>query len=479
MSMQEFNQAFKKIQQAFDEARFADLLEHVDHAIELGKLSNERYAVAKLFNLKVDSYMYIDLPARAHETLTEFHLFIEQYETVEGAIWFHLCAANLWAGGSSAVDGIVSRHVEKALAYGTQTTDPNLKRRVYGTMSTYLMNIREYERACDYLELAFFYAQLVVEQEPEKESLIYSTVIDLIYLNTMLKRYDIAKSVNAFVYEKIELLNGYQEGIIIQNYGYLLMQQGQYDKAIEEFQKLAAYTDDFKDTSLKAIAFQYMCECMENIDHPDLVQMLKMQVKVLNDLLDERETEYAIEAETKIQQNHFLRKASIDALTDVYNRTYFDTEAQKLLSQLDGSTYALLAMIDLDFFKQINDQYGHLVGDEALATVGSGLKTFALQQQALVARYGGDEFLLICTNADRKRLERLAQAIHSGLSALTVEADEQLLSLSFSIGVTIVKEPAHLNDVLKQADEALYYIKNSGRGHYAFYDQLLEKTYLK
>ncbi|MEK4425089.1 GGDEF domain-containing protein [Solibacillus sp. FSL K6-1523] len=479
MTMQDFNQAFNTIEQAFDEARFADVLEHMEGAIELGILENERFAVAKLFDLKINSYMFIDLPARGHDTLTEFHTFIEQYETVEGAIWFHLCAANLWANGSSAVDGIVERHVKKALAYGAQTADPNLKRRVYGTTATYLMNIGEYERACDYLELAFFYAQLVAEQEPQKESLIYSTVIDLIYLNTMLKRYDIAKSVNAFVYNKIDLLSGRQKGVIIQNYGFLLMQQGQDDKAIEEFQKLAAYTDEFKDTSLKAIAYQYMCECMENIAHPDLVEMLKIQVKVLNDLLDERETEYALEVETKIQQTQFLKKASTDVLTDVYNRAYFDAEAQKLLSQLDGSTYALLAMIDLDFFKQINDQHGHLVGDEALATVGSGLKTFALQQQALVARYGGDEFLLICTNSDQKLLERFAQAIHSGLSALTVEADEQLLALGFSVGVTIVKEPAQLNDVLKQADEALYYIKNNGRGHYAFYNQLPEVTYLK
>ncbi|MEG0260940.1 MAG: GGDEF domain-containing protein [Lysinibacillus sp.] len=217
---------------------------------------------------------------------------------------------------------------------------------------------------------------------------------------------------------------------------------------------------------------------MEEMNHPDLVQMLKMQVKVLNDLLDERETEYALEVETKIQHNHYLRKASIDVLTDVYNRTHFDTEAQNILSQLDGSTYALLlAMIDLDFFKQINDQYGHLVGDEALVTVGSGLKTFAQQQQAIVARYGGDEFLLICTNTNRNLLERFAQAIHSGLSALTVEADEQLMPLSFSIGVTIVKEPMPSNDVLKQADKALYHIKNNGRGHYAFYQQLKEKSY--
>ncbi|MEG0260939.1 MAG: hypothetical protein RR651_13805 [Lysinibacillus sp.] len=198
--------------------------------------------------------MFIDLPARAHDTLTEFHVFIEQYEAIEGAIWFHLCTANLWANGSSAVDGILYRHVEKALAYGAQTADPNLKRRVYGTMATYLTNIGEYESACDYLELAFFYAQLVVEQEPKQEFLIYSTVIDLIYLNTMLKRYHIAKSVNAFVYDKMELLSGYQKGLVIQNFGYLLMQQGQYEQAIEEFQKLAVYTDEFKDTSLKAIA---------------------------------------------------------------------------------------------------------------------------------------------------------------------------------------------------------------------------------
>lgn len=472
MTIKEFNDAFTNIQFTFTNGQYTNVLEQIDHVIELGKVDNERFAVAKLYDIKIDCYMCIELPSRAHDTLTEFHMFIEQYGTVESAIWFHICAVNLWGSGSPAVDGIVHRHVIKALAYSAQTDDPNLKRRVYGTMATYLMNVGEYERACDYLELAFFYAQLVVEQNPSQKSLIYSTVIDLIYLNTMLKRYEIAKNVNAFVYHKMDELTDYQKGLVIQNFGYLLMQQENYEEAIAEFQRLALYTDEFKDISLKAIAYQYMCECMEKINHPDLVQMLKVQVKVLNDLLDERETEYALEAETKIQQNHFLRKASIDVLTDVYNRTYFETEAQKILSQLDGTTYALIAMIDLDFFKQINDTHGHLVGDDALITVGLGLKTFALQKKAIVARYGGDEFLLICTSKDRQRLENFAQTVHSGLSSLSVETDTHLMPLSFSIGMTLVKEPAHLKTVLKQADQALYHIKNNGRGHFIFYNQL-------
>ncbi|WP_107841285.1 GGDEF domain-containing protein [Metasolibacillus meyeri] len=457
------------IQSAFNDKKYKDVLEQVNVAIDLAKSHNERFIVAKLYDIKINSYMFIGLPARAHETLTEFHSFIEQYGTVESAIWFHLCAVNLWESGSSAIDGIVYRHVKKALAYGTQTTDPNLKRRVYGTMSSYLMNIGEYERSCDYLELAFFYAQLTVEQKQAKESLIYSMMVDLVYLNTVLERFSIAENINNVVYQHMDDMSSYQKGIILQNCGYLFMQQGNYERAIEEFQQLALYTDTFKDTSLKAIAYQYMCECMEKINHPDLIKMFKMQVKVLNDLLDERETEHALEAEMNIQRNQILHQTSMDALTDIYNRKYFELEAAKILQHLDKSAYTLLAIIDLDYFKQINDTYGHLIGDEALKTVGSRLKTFALQKKAIVGRYGGDEFLLICSNKNRRRLEGFAETLHRDLSLLTVENDSNIIHLSFSIGLTLTNRLDSLKPLLHQADEALYSVKKNGRGHFAFY----------
>lgn len=460
---------FSNIQRAFNDKKYKEVVVQVDTAIDSAKSHNERFIVAKLYDMKVKSYRWIDLPAQAHETLTEFHSFIEQYKTVESAIWFHLCAVNLWESGSSSIDSIVHRHVKKALNYGAQTTDPNLKRRVYGTMSSYLMNVGEYERACDYLELAFFYAQLTVEQGQAEESVVYSMMVDLVYLNTVLKRFSIANSINAVVYQHMDAMSSYQKGVILQNCGYLLMKQGDYARAIEEFQLLALYTDTFKDTSLKAIAYQYMCECMEKINHPDLIEMFKMQVKVLNDLLDEQETAHALETEMNIQRNQILHETSIDPLTDVYNRKYFETAANKILQQLDASTYTLLAIIDLDYFKQINDTYGHLIGDEALKTVGARLKTFALQKKAIVARYGGDEFLLICSSKERERLEDFAETLHRGLSALTVENDNTIVHLSFSIGLTIVNAAEPLSALLQQADTALYDVKKNGRGHFTFY----------
>ncbi|WPK13342.1 GGDEF domain-containing protein [Lysinibacillus louembei] len=208
---------------------------------------------------------------------------------------------------------------------------------------------------------------------------------------------------------------------------------------------------------------------MEKINHPDLIEMFKMQVKVLNDLLDEQETAHALEAEMNIQRNQILHETSIDPLTDVYNRKYFETAANKILQQLDASIYTLLAIIDLDYFKQINDTYGHLIGDEALKTVGARLKTFALQKKAIVARYGGDEFLLICSSKERERLEDFAETLHRGLSALTVENDNTIVHLSFSIGLTIVNAAEPLSALLQQADTALYDVKKNGRGHFTFY----------
>ncbi len=100
--------------------------------------------------------------------------------------------------------------------------------------------------------------------------------------------------------------------------------------------------------------------------------------------------------------------------------------------------------------------------------IGSRLKTFALQKKAIVARYVGDEFLLICSNK-KKRLEGFAETLHRDLSALTVENDNYMINLSFSIGLTLVNEADSLKSLLQQADEALYIVKKNGRGHFTFY----------
>lgn len=462
--------SYEQIQHMFNAGHYTAVLEQIDDAIHIAKQHNERLTVAKYYDMKVDCYKFIQLPTRAHETLTEFHQFIEQFGTTESAIWFHICAISLWENGSVAVDDIIQRHIAKLSTYVHQTDDVNLKRRIYGTTATHYMNLQQFEQAIDYLELAFLYAQLTVEQQSERDTLQYSTIIDLVYLNTMLGRFAIAERVNEVVYTHLASFSGYQQGLVLQNYGYLLMQQGKFEAAIIEFSKLVEHTDHYVDTSLKAIAYQYMCECMEAIEHPDLVMMLKQQIKVLNDLIDEGQAALALDAEEKIQHNSFMKKSSIDSLTNVFTRAYFEECATRMFAERQPNETLAFGIIDVDYFKKINDTYGHLAGDEALLQVGRYLQEFMLRQQAIVCRYGGDEFLILFTTISAEEAEAKVQQLYAELNMLTVQTANRLIDLSFSLGfVTIHNDAIAVPQAIQYADEALYEVKRNGRSNYAFY----------
>lgn len=473
MSQLTVHSTFEQVQQNFNDQQYSKVLEIIDATISQAKQQDERMLIAKLFEIKINCYKCISLPEYAHKTLTEFHEFIERFGTLESTIWFHLTAVNLWENGSVAVDAIIERHIKELSSYVFQTEDAYLKRRIYGTIASHSMNLQNFEQAIDYLELAFLYAQISAEQNDAYKLFEYSTIIDLVYLNTVLGRFSIAHLVNDIVYEHIERFSGYQKGLVMQNYGYLLMQQGHYEQAIEEFEKLIAHTDHYHDTSLRAIAYQYMCECMEQTNHPLFVPMLKKQIQALNDLIDEGHAALALETEAKIQHNSFVKKSSVDSLTNVYTRAYFEEQVASLLANSSTHEIAALGIIDLDYFKQINDVHGHLTGDRALQQVGGYLQKLTLTQNAMACRYGGDEFLICFTGHSIEELEQTAQRLYNELHTQQIGVmNQQSIDLSFSIGFVALPTFTTLHEAIQQADAALYYVKKNGRRNYAFYHSL-------
>ena len=123
-----------------------------------------------------------------------------------------------------------------------------------------------------------------------------------------------------------------------------------------------------------------------------------------------------------------------------------------------------VAMLDLDRFKQINDSYGHLCGDEVLATVGDGL-TQVLRAADVKCRYGGDEFLLILPETPLRGAEELGDCLAKDLSRRALTFHGAHVSFAVSVGVTsALASDADAATVISRADEALYRAKTSGRG---------------
>lgn len=153
-----------------------------------------------------------------------------------------------------------------------------------------------------------------------------------------------------------------------------------------------------------------------------------------------------------------------DSLTQVYSRRYF---LEKLEEEINRSKKFKLSfsflMVDIDYFKNINDNYGHLVGDVILREVAKLIKD-SIRQIDFMGRYGGEELSVILTETDKKEAQIVAERIREAVESKQIIAYDESLKVTISIGISLFPTDAAENIALiDKADQALYQAKQSGR----------------
>jgi diguanylate cyclase (GGDEF)-like protein len=166
-----------------------------------------------------------------------------------------------------------------------------------------------------------------------------------------------------------------------------------------------------------------------------------------------------------------------DSLTNIANRRAFDQRLLVELSSDKSSRYDLsILLIDVDYFKQYNDTYGHISGDEALQKIASSLESIINKETDLLARYGGEEFVVILPNKSAKQAEEIAQQMKQVIELINIEHKTSKIAdaITVSIGiVTRVKNGKTDTDTLmKNADIALYHSKAQGRDQATHIDNI-------
>jgi diguanylate cyclase (GGDEF)-like protein len=177
-----------------------------------------------------------------------------------------------------------------------------------------------------------------------------------------------------------------------------------------------------------------------------------------------RRTEFKARLEEARFKEELSRLASIDALTGIYNRRKLMQLATEEFERFhSGNQPFSVLMIDIDHFKELNDSYGHGAGDLILVNFAAYIAD-NIQKDYIWGRLGGDEFLLVLPNIDRKQAIGIAEKFRHGLHKKSVNWQGEQLSISITIGLTETTRQDHsLDDVLKRADKALYSAKRSGR----------------
>jgi diguanylate cyclase (GGDEF)-like protein len=164
-----------------------------------------------------------------------------------------------------------------------------------------------------------------------------------------------------------------------------------------------------------------------------------------------------------LDQLHALREAATrDHLTGMYNRRFFFETAKPLFASAKRREADLMvAMVDIDFFKSVNDTYGHETGDQVLKAVAEVLDT-SVRDTDIIARFGGEEFCLIAPEMKPDAIDTYLEKVRARIAALSFTSGDQIFTITASLGATQTI-PDTLDTMIATADQNLYEAKEGGR----------------
>ncbi len=172
-------------------------------------------------------------------------------------------------------------------------------------------------------------------------------------------------------------------------------------------------------------------------------------------------------------KKELLLLASIDPMTQLYNRRYFTNTSEHLLdlAKRENKDVSII-MIDIDKFKRINDTYGHQTGDKVIIDVANKLLKHQ-RKSDIVCRFGGEEFVIFLPNTSLDGANIVAQKIRKDIEESAVLEKDLILKFTVSIGISVVdiQNEINIEESIKRADKALYQAKESGRNKVCFVEK--------
>ena len=189
-----------------------------------------------------------------------------------------------------------------------------------------------------------------------------------------------------------------------------------------------------------------------------------------------QERRHYLEQQLIEEQNRRLEElACHDSLTRLRNRRFLEEQMEKIYADCIREGKALtVMMLDIDHFKDYNDTYGHLQGDECLRRVAWRLEQELQPQSEYLIRYGGEELLYLGIGVDRRQAEEKAEMFNRVVRELVIGfSDEDLRTVTISLGICtgLPKQASEWKRDIANADRALYAAKNTGRDHWVSYQK--------
>jgi two-component system chemotaxis response regulator CheY len=212
-------------------------------------------------------------------------------------------------------------------------------------------------------------------------------------------------------------------------------------------------------SGLKAGADDYLGK--KNISAPELIARLGNARRIVS-----------LEQALRRALDQKRQMANTDALTGAYSRRYLERQLSLELERTRRFNHPIsVLLLDIDYFKRVNDRYGHAIGDEVLRNTYRRLRDFLPRACDWIGRYGGEEFLVVLVDTDLRGAEIVAQRLVSGMAETPIETTTGPIPVTISIGgaeaAQIMSNDLTFKRLLEVADQCLYASKRDGRNRYS------------
>lgn len=473
MNAQEFEELWITLNELYNADRFLEYIEISSAAIE-SAIKLEMYDKAiLLLRYSCASYFQTGDLQLSISVLEQYRELTFQHGNDIDVIQYYNLAAIYWG-----TFGHLKKSEElmlKGLKIAEAIQHVESMGKIYNNLSDLEISMGSYRTAKEFALKSLYYANAFEMKHKEPYTGIIhpktNLAVALIWLeefeeaNTILQ--ELMATIHHPPYSKVQLE-------VLNAYAFLCERQGRISEAIDLYQKTKHYALQNNDLSLLQLIYNSLVKLIE--EQGNKIVLCAIQKEYINILLEIQRENYShvlFEMEYNDHKKQFEKNAYIDPLTNIYNRRYFDEQAKKMIEKATENHQQLaLMMVDLDHFKEINDMNGHLFGDDALTNTAKTLQDYFQPFESIVARFGGDEFIVLSQVKEGESVQTLADNLYQTLTALSLTVNNQTVQLEFSIGVSTNDHGKiqKVEELIQHADEALYKSKRNGRNQITHYN---------
>lgn len=456
-----FNRLQAEVTQLRAEGKYQETIERASELLKLGTVNNDYKSMLIAYITQAASYYSIG-------DIGEAFLCMERYEEItlaHGDDMDYLQLYNimflLYEFNNQHDNAKETLH--KSMQLAKRLKRYNILSNSYSNYSHVCIKLEEYEKALENAKKGLAAAKL---HEPSSPVLEVRVMFNIAHSYICLNLLEDAKLVMDEMEKKDVFDSFIRERAQFQMLkGDWLSQKEAYKESFQAYSNAKEIVDIYQDVYLLRTIQEKrlkICEIMEDIHLSYRVQ--KEYIQLLQ-IINERELEFrAIKLNVKHQLSKLQKKAELDYLTGLYNRSYVSELATSWFSDSTNINASISCIaFDLDGFKGINDVHGHLVGDEVIYEVGMLCKN-ALSPGFILGRYGGDEFVII----GRKSLEEtveLANLLKETIAGMSLMKNEQSIQIAASFGISSIENESisSFNELFYLADMRLYRAKQNGK----------------